>query len=240
MDKNDCIQNTLTFFKKNPDYYQQIYGNITKEKLNDTVVRCTFIKRTTLNQKTKDYPAYLIFTKRQGQWKITTESDLVTDKNLAVSKEVKIPKDAIKGDFDGDGVLDYAWLVPPKSSECEFCMGNCSSYIRFSNTAIPAIKIEDCIGGTPTNLGDLNKNGSDEIGILPMWCTSCWRSYKVYTIKNNSWIFAVEPFSTHCNQWEEGIKPIEVDFNKEGYVLVRYSEFKGEGILTKTKSVPIK
>lgn len=170
----------------------------------------------------------------------TVKGDLVTDKNLAKAKDVEIPKDATKGDFNGDGVLDYAWLVPPKESECEDCGGNCTSYIKFSDNSIPAIKVEMCIGGTPTNLGDLNKNSSDEIGILPGWCTSCWRAYNVYTYKNDKWIFAVEPFSTHCNQWDEGIKPIEIDYNKEGNVLIRYSELTDEDIVTKTKSVPIK
>ncbi|MBL0202185.1 MAG: hypothetical protein IPP81_19115 [Chitinophagaceae bacterium] len=208
-DKNSCIESKLSLFKKYPDYYQQIFGNIQKEKINETDIKCSFVKRVTINQQTKDYPSYLIFSKKQDIWKIINEGDLVTDKYLAKAKDVVIPKDAVKGDYNGDGVLDYAWLVPPNKSECEECGGNCTSYIKFSDNSIPSIKVEMCIGGTPTNLGDLNKNGSDEIGMLPGWCTSCWRDYIVYTYKNDKWIFAVEPFSTHCNQWEEGIKPID-------------------------------
>lgn len=239
-DKNSCIENKLSFFKKYPDYYQQIFGDIKNEKISETEIKCSFVKRATINQQTKDYPSYIIFSKKEDRWKITTEGDLVTDKNLAKAKDVVIPKDATKGDFNGDGVLDYAWLVPPKKSECEECGGNCTSYIKFSDNSIPSIKVEMCIGGTPTNLGDLNKNGSDEIGLLPGWCTSCWRAYNVYTLKNDKWIFAVEPFSTHCNQWDEGINPIEIDYNKTGNVLIRYSEHTGDDIVTKTKSVPIK
>lgn len=238
--KKSCIESKRSLFRKYPDYYQQIFGEIRSEKISKTEVKCSFVKRVTFNQKTKDYPSYLIFSKKQDDWKITTEGDLVTDKNLAKAKDIKIPKDAVKGDFNGDGLLDYAWLVPPKESECGDCSGNCTSYIKFSDIAIPSIKIEMCIDGIPTNLGDLNKNGNDEIGLLPGWCTSCWRAYNVYTFKNNKWIFAVEPFSTHCNQWEEGIKPIEIDPNKNGNVLIRYSELTGDDILTKTKSVQIK
>ncbi|MCS3794769.1 hypothetical protein [Niastella sp. OAS944] len=239
-DKNYCVESKLELFKKYPDYYQQIFGNIQLEKISETEFKCSFIKRVNFNKKTNDYPSYLVFTKEQDAWKITTEGDLVTDKNLAKAKDIKIPKDAIKGDFNGDGVADYAWLVPPKESECGDCSGNCTSYIRFSNAAIPAIKVESCIGGNPTNLGDLNKNGTDEIGLLPDWCTSCWRGYKVYTLKTNKWIYAVEPFSTHCNQWEEGVIPIEIDPNKNGNVLIRYSDMADDDLVTKTKSVPIK
>lgn len=239
-DKNYCIESKVALFKKYPDYYQQIFGDIQFEKISETEFKCSFIKRVNFNKKTNDYPSYLVFTKEKGAWKITTEGDLVTDKNLAKAKDIKIPKDAIKGDFNGDGVADYAWLVQPKESECGDCSGNCTSYIKFSAITIPAIKVESCIGGNPINLGDLNKNGTDEIGLLPDWCTSCWRGYNVYTLKNNNWLYAVEPFSTHCNQWEEGVKPIEIDLSKKGHVLIRYSELTGDDIVTKTKSVPIK
>lgn len=155
--------------------------------------------------------------------------------------DIKIPKNAIKGDFNGDGKPEFAWLVPPKESECDGdCSGNCTSYIKFSDRSIPSIKVEMCIDGDPANLGDLNRNGNDEIGLLPGWCTSCWRGYNVYTFKNGKWIFAVNPFPTHCNQWEEGVKPIEIDPKKAGNVLIRYSVNTEDDIVTKTKSVKIK
>jgi ketosteroid isomerase-like protein len=239
-DKNYCLESKLSLFKKYPDYYQQIFGNIQSEKISETEFKCSFVKRVTFNQKTNDYPSYLVFTKEQDAWKITTEGDLVTDKNLAKAKEVKIPKDAVKGDFNGDGVPEYAWLVPPKESECGTCEGNCTSYIKFSDNTIPSIKVESSIGGNPNNLGDLNKNGADEIGLLPDWCSSCWRGYNVYTLKNNNWIFAVDPISTHCDQWEKGVNPIEIDPNKDGNVLIRYSDMTEDDLVIKTKSVPIK
>lgn len=240
-DKNDCIETKLSLFKKQPDFYQQIFGDIQIEELNESEVKCSFVKRVTLNKQTNDYPSYLTFKEVDGNWKIITEGDLVTDKNLSKQKDVKIPKDATKGDFNGDGTLDFAWLVAPKLKEDGMdCVGDCSSYIKFSDTSIPEIKVENCIGGTPNNLGDLNKNGTDEIGLLPDWFTSCWKGYYVWTLKNNNWIYAVEPFSTHCNQWEEGVKPIEIDQNNEGYVIIRYSEMTDDEIKTKSKSVRIK
>ncbi len=243
-DKNSCIEGKLSVFKKSPDFYQQIFGDIQIDLVSDYEVKCSFIKRVTVNQSTKDYPSYLTFKKYGDEWLIAVEGDLVTDKNLAKksTKNNNIPNTKIKGDFNGDGKLDYLWIVAPKISETEEsgCIGECTSYIKFSDPSIPDIKIESCIGGTPVNHGDLNQNGTDEIGLLPDWFSSCWSSYFVWTLINNKWIYAVEPFSTHCNQWEEGINPIEIDNNRPGNVIIRYSDFSEEtGSGIKSKSIKI-
>jgi hypothetical protein len=240
--KNSSIESKLSLFKKYPDFYQQIFGDIQIDNISNTEVKCSFVKRVTVNQATKDYPSYLIFKKFGDNWKIVTEGDLVTDKNLAKNKS-NVPKNAVKGDFNGDGKLDYMWLIPPKiktDGEDPVCIGDCISYIKFSDASIPSIIIENCIGGGPINHGDLNKDGTDEIGLLPGWFTSCWRDYHVWAFINGEWINAVEPFPTHCNQWDEGINPIEIDFNKNGYVIIRYSEFSEDTEKwTKSKSVKI-
>lgn len=235
-EKNICLENKLSFFNKNTDYYQQITGKIKYEKIDSAEIKCSFVKRVTFNKKTNQYPAYLIFTKSQDKWKITTEGDSVTDRNIGR----QIPQNAITGDFNGDGKLDRAWLVFTPESECLDCSGDCTCYIKFSEPSISQIVIQNCIGGNPNNLGDLNKNGSDEIGLLPDWCTSCWRDYNVYTLKEDKWIFAVEPFPTHCYQWEEGVQPIEIDVNKDRNVIIRYSDMTDADIEVKTKSVSIK
>jgi len=148
---------------------------------------------------------------------------------------------AVIGDYNGDGKIDSMWLIPPKiAANDQDCMGDCISYIKFSDPNIPSIKVENCIGGIPTNLGDLNQNGTDEVGLLPEWFSSYWCAYHVWTYINGKWVHAVSPFSTHTNQWDKGVKPIEVDKNKAGHVIIRYSEFSGEEIVTKTKSVKIK
>jgi ketosteroid isomerase-like protein len=240
--KNYSIEKKLSFFKKYPDFYQQIFGDIQIDNISNVEVKCSFVKRVTVNQDTKDYPSYLIFKKNGDHWKIVSEGDLVTDKNLAENKR-KIPANAVKGDFNGDGKLDYMWLIPPKintDTEVQDCFGNCNSYIKFSDSSIPSIKIENCISGMPINHGDLNNNGTDEIGLLPGWFNSCWTDYYVWTFINAEWTNAVEPFPTHCNQWDDGIKPIEIDYNKEGFVIIRYSEFSDESDKwTKSKSVRI-
>lgn len=100
LDKNSCLEIKLSLFKKYPDFFQQIYGGIQTEYINDITTKCSFVKRVTVNQETKDYPSYLIFRNIGGQWKIATESDLVTDNNLskrAAREELPLNSDFITG-----------------------------------------------------------------------------------------------------------------------------------------------
>ncbi len=156
-------------------------------------------------------------------------------------KQTQAPANAIKGDFNGDGSRDYAWLVKPAIDDTAMeCIGACVCYIKFSDSTIAPIKIEPCIGGDPANLGDLNRNGGDEIGLLPDWFTSCWHNYKVFTFKNKQWTYAVDPFPTHCSQWEDSINPIRIDPKKPGNVIISYSVMTDADLVVKTKSVPIR
>ncbi len=163
------------------------------------------------------------------------------------SKEIQAsinngPIDSIRGDFNGDGVIDSMWLERPKIvGKGMDRIEDCICYIRFSDPAIPSILIKDCIDGIPDNVGDLNKNGTDEIGLLPGWFSSCWREYLVWTFLNGKWEFAVKPFLTYCNQWLDDVKPIEIDKNKEGNVIIRYTDLTVvSDYAVKTKSVKIK
>lgn len=241
-DKNGTLESKLKLFKKFPDLQQQIDGDIQFEKQIDGTIKSSFTKRVRVNenQKITDYPAYLIFKKSNNAWKIAVESDLQTDRNIAKkSKSVDIPKNAIRGDFNGDGNLDYMWMIPPKLKEDDCEGGICENQIKFSDSSIPTIKIQTSIGGKLSNLGDLNNNGTDEIGLLSSWFTSCWQPYYVWTYKNGNWVDAVESINTHCNQWDEGITPIEIDPAIEGNVIVRYSSFTNDEIVVKSKSVKI-
>ena len=162
---------------------------------------------------------------------------------LAASKPparpANVPKDAVAGDFDGDGRPEYVWLVPPEVTDEMECKGACTSHLRFSKATLPAIEQLNCIGGEPTTLGDLNGDGGDEIGLLPEWFTSCWMEYFVYTYRAGRWRPLVKPFETHCNQWEAEVKPIEKDPAHPGFVLIRYTDMADTTFAVKTKSVPV-
>lgn len=199
------------------------------------------MKRVKLNGKETEYPSYLVFVNEGGSWKIHTEGDEVTDANLAKRNRAASSSANVQGDFNGDGVVETVWLVPPKLSDDESeCIGECTAYLRFSNPSLAEITLSDCIGGVPDNLGDLDGNGTDEIGLLPQLYTSCWRDYYVWTWKYGNWRYLVDPITTHCNLWDEGYSPIERDRSQYGRVTIHFSEHDGNEIVTKTKNALIK
>jgi len=121
--KNLCIESKLTLFKKYPDFYQQIHGGIQIDTISSTEYKISFIKRVTINKISSDYPSYLTFKKIDVNWKILTEGDLVTDKNL--DKKVNLNKTKpVLQDYDYntittiDGIL-YREVIygPPNYGE---------------------------------------------------------------------------------------------------------------------------
>jgi hypothetical protein len=87
LSKKSCIENKENLLQKYTDFHQEIYGDIDIEQTTENECRCNFTKRVIIDDKTTDYPSYLVFKKTSNQWKIITESDLVTDKNLAKKKK---------------------------------------------------------------------------------------------------------------------------------------------------------
>ncbi len=150
---------------------------------------------------------------------------------------VTIPDNAVKGDFNGDGKPDYVWLIKPAMNAEEMdCVGECRSILKFSAPGLADITVGQCIGGIPVNLGDLNGDKTDEIGLLPDWFTSCWHNYYVYSYINKGWRYLVAPIITHCVQWDDGLGAIRKD-KQAGYVTIRYSKMTDSDISIKSKRV---
>ena len=84
--KGVLIQKKRELMLKYPNFNQQIIGQIVKEHLKENEIKCSFEKRVTINQKDTNYPSYLILTISDNKWKISEESDLVTDRNVAKKK----------------------------------------------------------------------------------------------------------------------------------------------------------
>lgn len=148
----------------------------------------------------------------------------------------------VSGDYNGDGKPETAWIEPPDSLNIdEMSCGDCVCHIRFSDATIPPLAVPQCIDGTPVNEGDLNHNRTDEIALQPDWFTSCWRSYYLWTLKNNEWIPAIEPIPTHCIQWEEDIEAVSPDPKHRNQVIIHYSALDDEtaDMVVKSASVPI-
>jgi hypothetical protein len=241
-DREKCIKGKRQMLRKYRSYLQTVSGSVTPETVSDAQVKCSFSKHVVYNGVSKDFPSYLVYQSKNGRWLVMAESDEVTDKNLAHKAATKrgLPKDAVEGDYNGDGKKEYMWLVAPQTSDSSMdCIGDCDCFIRFSDSAIPSITVHDCIGGLPTNRHDLNENGTDEIGLLPDWFTSCWHDYCVWTFIKGKWQYAVTPFSTHCEQWDNGIVPIEKDKKHPGKAIIRYMEIGDGTFKLRQKSVSV-
>lgn len=86
LSKENCIEKKEMLLQTYSDFLQEINSSIEVKQIADNEYRCDFVKTVTVNQKTTDYPSYLVFKKAGNKWRITTESDLITDKNLAKKK----------------------------------------------------------------------------------------------------------------------------------------------------------
>ena len=226
--KKKCIADKERLFKKHPLFRQQIISSIQVNQLENGDYVCNFKKRVYINEKVKDYPSYLHFRSISGQWNIILESDRVTDgikKSKQQPPKAQIPRNAIEVDVNGDGIKEYMWIVEPELSEKELeCKGPCDSYAKCSNPKIPILKIEQCLGGKIENLGDLNGDGGDEIGLYPDWFTSTWHAYRVWSLQNSTWIFPIKPFTVWYDHLKPGRTLIRKDLKRKGYVIIRESD----------------
>jgi hypothetical protein len=80
------------FLKKHTDFSQSIAADITVNKVSDSQYKVFFPKHSTFSGKTSDVQGFFIFDKIADTWKISTESDNVTDKNLLHKKQVRNKK----------------------------------------------------------------------------------------------------------------------------------------------------
>lgn len=79
------IESKQRLFDKNPLFYQEC-SNINITPIDGTTYRIEFEKKVWTDfsmDVNKTYPSYLVVSYVDSDWRITTESDLVTDRNLA-------------------------------------------------------------------------------------------------------------------------------------------------------------
>lgn len=180
--KNQVQQDKNLLFQQFPDYTQHILNDevtITKEGGSYLV---TFTKHVSYNGIEADYPSYLSVMIKNRAVKILREGVAENAKALdapifpsARENNIDISNNRqLFGDFNGDGLSDYASVISPEIilatntnsqdiSEVQ-CKGGCNSQIIFSNTELKPITVEGAYKSQLENLKDLNSDGADEIG----------------------------------------------------------------------------
>jgi ketosteroid isomerase-like protein len=205
--KAQAISNKEDFFKKHTDFNQSITGDIAVTKVTDNQYKVSFPKRSSFGGKTSDVQGYLLFDKVDGNWKITNESDDITDKNVSNIKTTEKVTgrnvgEGLTGDFDGDGNPETAQLRLIK--EGKFDEGGWQFSIDFTNTKIPSITFDgDQDYASLINEGKLDNDAGDELSVLTPPNHGTWNSIQTHTFKNGSWKELMEPVGYQSVYYED-------------------------------------
>ena len=180
--RNQVQQDKSLLFQQFPDYKQRILNDklvITKEKESYLV---TFTKRVNYSTIEADYTSYLSVIYKNGAFKILREGIDENAKNLDApifpsareNNGVITKSRRLYGDFNGDGLSDYASVISPEilvtaktdaqNSDAVQCKAGCNSVITFSSKNLESITIQGAYQSQLENLKDLNTDGADEIG----------------------------------------------------------------------------
>jgi hypothetical protein len=82
------------YFANHPKYKMKLEEYVSEEQQPDGSWKIRITKRVT-NDSTADYPASLIYAKRNGIWKIISESDDITDIKKAQAAEVQYEPEVV-------------------------------------------------------------------------------------------------------------------------------------------------
>lgn len=148
-------------------------------------------------------------------------------------------QDTIVGNFTGLGVdtLYVEKVENPKYKPQNDDMEQMYIYYMAStNKNIPKIRIYGCDLASPklVNEGDLDGNGTCEVGYIHTWTMSQWRYYRIFTLVNNKWRYLVHGDYLDTPEWfrNSGVEVAEPGKQK-GTVLIHhyyegYDEVKEE------------
>lgn len=170
-------------FQQFPSYTQRILNDqidIIKEKGSYLV---SFTKQVQYNGIEAEYPSYLTVMNRNGTFKIISEGvakgakglDAPIFPNARQNNTIITNSRQLFGDFNGDGLSDYANVISPERLEFTpldtttnspvTCKGgDCNSVIVFSSKDLKDINVKGAYKSQLENLKDLNSDGADDIG----------------------------------------------------------------------------
>lgn len=132
-------------------------------------------------------------------------------------------KDTIIGNFTGTSIDTlYVDKVVGHNDEkyklTEF-------FLRSTNIKIPSIELYGYADVPPklVNEGDLDGNGTSEVGYLHTWMNSQWRYYRILTLVNNEWRYLIDGDFLDTPEWfRHTVVEIAEPGKKKGTVLIHH------------------
>ena len=151
-------------------------------------------------------------------------------------------QDTIVGNFTGKGIDTlYVEMVenPKYNVQNDDMVQIYKYYLSSNNNSIPKIELYGCDAAPPKLVkeGDLDRNGTCEVGYIHTWTMSQWRYYRIFTLVKNEWRYLVEGDYLDTPEWfrHSGVEVAESG-KKKGTVLIHhyyegYDEVKEERIV---------
>ena len=97
--------------------------------------------------------------------------------------------------------------------------------MRSSHSRITKLPLHASLAASAklVNDGDLDGNGTCEVGYLHTWMTSQWRYYRIFTLVNNEWRCLVKGDYLDTSEWfrHAGVEVAEPGKTK-GTILIHY------------------
>lgn len=132
-------------------------------------------------------------------------------------------RDTIVGNFTGGGI-DTLYVETIVDKNLDRYMAT-MYYMTSTNHQIPRIEIHGFPGAPPklVNEGDLDGNGTTDVGYLHTWMNSQWRYYRILTLVKNEWRNLVDGDYLDTPQWfrDSGVEVAEPG-PKKGTILIHH------------------
>lgn len=100
-------------------------------------------------------------------------------------------------------------------------------YMNSSNKHIPKIELYGWYGCSPklVNEGDLDGNGTCEVGYLHTWTSSQWRYYRIFTLVGNEWRYLIKgDYLDTSDSFRMSGYEVAEPGKEKGTVLIHYAD----------------
>lgn len=132
-------------------------------------------------------------------------------------------QDTIVGNFTGKGIDTL--YVQEVLEDSTIGYHGYKYYMVSNNKHIPKIELYGIPAAPPklVNEGDLDGNGTCEVGYLHTWDCSQWRYYRIFTLRHGKWRYLIDGKYLDTAEWfrHSGIEVAEPGPRK-GTILVHY------------------